>query len=104
MAVERANRTVEYGVELARNAGFSVQGRLERAATATWRAILDVAEECDAQLIVVGARGMSPVESLLNGSTSTAVVHHSHRPVLVVPPPAEAKDGTQAKDGKAASG
>ncbi len=101
MALERANRTVEYGVELARGVGFTVEGRLERSSAARWRTILDVAEDCDAQLIVVGARGMSTVESLLIGSTSTAVVHHAHRPVLVVPaPPTEARD---AKDGEDAA-
>jgi nucleotide-binding universal stress UspA family protein len=98
MALERANRTVEYGVELARNAGFDVDGRLERTATATWRAILDIADEIDAQLVVVGARGLSPLESVLIGSVSTALVHHSSRPVLVVPlPPAATRD---AKDPK----
>jgi nucleotide-binding universal stress UspA family protein len=101
IALERANRTVEYGAELARNAGFTVEGRLERTATATWRAILNVAEELDAQVIVVGERGLSTMESVLIGSVSTAVVHHSSRPVLVVPaPPATVKDAKETKDSK----
>jgi nucleotide-binding universal stress UspA family protein len=91
MAAERANRTVEYGLELARDAGFSVEGRLERAGDGTWRTILAVADTLDAQLIVAGARGLSAVQSLLLGSITTPLVHHATRPVLVVPLPPEAK-------------
>ncbi|MGD0198218.1 MAG: universal stress protein [Solirubrobacteraceae bacterium] len=85
LSTERANRTVEYGVQLARDAGFSAEGRLERATHAVWRTILDVADETDAQLIVAGARGLSTIQSLLLGSVSAALVHHSTRPMLVVP-------------------
>jgi len=88
IATERANRTVEYGAKLARASGFSAEARLERATHAVWRTILEVADDCDAQLIVVGARGLSPIQSLLLGSVSTALVHHSTRPILVVPLPA----------------
>jgi nucleotide-binding universal stress UspA family protein len=92
MALERAKRAVEYGVELAHNAGFTAEGRLERATEPVWRTILKVADETDAQLIVVGARGRSAIESLLLGSVSTALVHHSARATLIVPlTPAEAK-------------
>jgi nucleotide-binding universal stress UspA family protein len=43
-----------------------------------------VAEESGADLIVVGARGLSAVKGWLLGSVSTAVVHHAPCPVLVV--------------------
>jgi nucleotide-binding universal stress UspA family protein len=89
MAVERANRTVEYGVELARDAGFTAQARLQRGDSGVWRTILDVAEETDAQLIVAGARGLSPIKSLLLGSVTTPLVHHATRPLLIVPLPVE---------------
>jgi nucleotide-binding universal stress UspA family protein len=95
MALERANRTVEYGVELARDAGFSVEGRLERSMSAVWRAVLDVADETDAQLIVAGARGLSALQSILLGSVTTPLVHHSTRPVLVVPLAPEAKGAAE---------
>jgi nucleotide-binding universal stress UspA family protein len=52
----------------------------------TWHTILDVADEYDASLIVVGARGLSTFKSVMLGSVSHGVVQHSHRPVLVVPP------------------
>lgn len=41
------------------------------------------AEGCD--LIVIGSRGLGPVQSFLMGSTSTYVLHHSHCPMLVIP-------------------
>jgi len=85
VARDRANRIVEEGVTLARKVGFAADGRLERAIAAPWRAILEVADEVDAQLIVVGARGLPAVESVMLGAVSNAVVHHTHRPVLVIP-------------------
>ena len=48
--------------------------------------IVDVAGEWDADLIVVGARGLSAVASALLGSVSLAVVRHAPCPVLVARP------------------
>jgi nucleotide-binding universal stress UspA family protein len=42
------------------------------------------ADEHGANLIVVGARGHSVAHRPLLGSVSTRLVHHAHRPVLVV--------------------
>lgn len=39
----------------------------------------------DADLVVVGARGTSPITRLLVGSVSIEVLHHAHCPVVVVP-------------------
>lgn len=46
--------------------------------------LLDVADDVDAAMIVVGSRADRPELAL--GSTSTHVVHHADRPVVVVPP------------------
>lgn len=46
--------------------------------------LLTTAAEVDASFIVVGSRGMGREQVL--GSTSHYVVHHTERPVIVVPP------------------
>jgi nucleotide-binding universal stress UspA family protein len=47
--------------------------------------ILDSGDEVRAGFIVIGSRGLGPVENLLLGSISEGVVHHhSRRPILMV--------------------
>jgi nucleotide-binding universal stress UspA family protein len=46
--------------------------------------ILELAEELDAGLIVVGSRGIGSLRRALMGSVSDSVVRHAHCPVLVV--------------------
>jgi len=79
LAEERAGA----GSNLARQAGFEAQGRT--VGGKPWRAICDVADDIDAEPIVVGARGLSRIQSALLGSVSAAVVQHAWRSVLVVP-------------------
>ena len=78
-----ARELMQRGVELAIEAGFQAKGRLEEGRP--WRMIRQVADELGAEPIVLGARGLGRVESMLLGSVSIAVVFHSQRPVLVVP-------------------
>ena len=47
-------------------------------------AILEVAESVDADLIVVGARGLGLIGRFVRGSVSTKVAHHSPCDVLIV--------------------
>ena len=83
IADEVARDTVLQGVALATAAGFGAEGRTESGKA--WRTICDVAEEVDAQTIVMGARGLSRVGSLLLGSVSAAVAAHAPCPTLIVP-------------------
>ena len=83
IAQELAGETLERGLSLARSAGFDAQGRTVRGKP--WRVICEVADEIDAAAIVLGARGLSRVGSVLLGSVSFAVAAHAGRPVLIVP-------------------
>lgn len=80
-----AEAIAQEGCELARDLGVAADTRVEQSANSCWRTILDVADELDVDCLVVGTRGVTAVESALLGSVSNAVVHHSERPVLVVP-------------------
>jgi nucleotide-binding universal stress UspA family protein len=48
-------------------------------------ALLDAVEHEDADLVVVGSRGLGPISRLLLGSVASALAHHSPVPVAVVP-------------------
>lgn len=73
------------GAEHARAAGFPAEPRAEIGAP-TWESIVDVADEIDAAVIVLGSRGLSGAREVLLGSVSHDVAEHSGRPVLIVPP------------------
>lgn len=55
------------------------------------RAVADALAACAADdgaaVIVIGSRGQSARREMLLGSVAMAVLHHAHRPVLVVPDP-----------------
>jgi nucleotide-binding universal stress UspA family protein len=83
VAKEIAQEKVEQAVALAQMAGFSAHGQVTSGKA--WRAICDVANEIDADPIVLGARGISRVGSVLLGSVSMAVAVHARRAVLIIP-------------------
>jgi nucleotide-binding universal stress UspA family protein len=86
-AQERAND----GAERARGVGFTAEARADVAAP-TWEDIVDVADEIDAAVIVLGSRGLNGVRERFEGSVSHDVAEHAGRPVLIVPP-AKARRG-----------
>lgn len=49
-------------------------------------AIVEIADQVDADVIVVGTRGYSSVVGVLLGSVTTRLLHIAKRPVLAVPP------------------
>ena len=49
--------------------------------------ICKLAKDVDANLIVMGSRGMGTLRRTLLGSVSDYCVHHAHIPVAIVPPP-----------------
>ncbi len=84
-ACSRALEVAADGARIGDELGFGVDPRIERCAAAVWRTILDVADQIDADLIVSGTHGTTAVQTSILGSVSTGVVHHSRRPVLIVP-------------------
>ena len=50
-----------------------------------WRGVRRLARERDADVIVCGSRGLGPFSRAAVGSTSSGLLHHADRPVLVVP-------------------
>ena len=86
-----ALETAEAGARRATVAGLRARPLEVRAAGAVWSALLDAADEHDADVLVAGSRGWGEVRSLLLGSTSSGLVHHARRPILVVP----GRDGTE---------
>jgi nucleotide-binding universal stress UspA family protein len=68
------------------DAGVRHRGELREGNPVT--AVLDLAEELDADLIIVGSRGAGGFPGLLLGSTSAQIAQHAHRPVVIVPEPA----------------
>jgi nucleotide-binding universal stress UspA family protein len=50
--------------------------------------LVSVAQDNDADVLVVGSRGWGPLRRIVLGSTSNHVIHHARCPVIVVPRPA----------------
>jgi len=80
-----AGRVAGRGAEIARSSGFDAEARTELAVP-TWQGIVNVADELEAPLIVIGSRGLSGLKEAFAGSVSHQVAEHAHRPVLIVPP------------------
>jgi len=83
---EVSKRTAAEGAEQARAAGLDAEPLSVSATGRAWRNILKIARERQVPAIVLGQRGIGGAERALLGSVSTAVVHHTDRPVVIVPP------------------
>jgi nucleotide-binding universal stress UspA family protein len=81
---DRRAELLEEWCEPARTAGASIETAL--LVGDPREALLDVAHEHGADLLVVGSHGQGPVARLLVGSTATGVTQRADLPVAVVPP------------------
>ena len=95
LAFARARERTEHGTRLADRAGLHATAETWPESSA-WRAIVRAAEDLDVDVIVCGSRGRGPISRGLLGSTSLSVLHHAHRPVLIVPPGSGDLDGPTA--------
>jgi nucleotide-binding universal stress UspA family protein len=79
---EDVDATLESAAEVARSAGVEVRTYARQGDPAD--AILDVAEEQEADLIVVGNKGMTGAKRFLLGSVPNKVSHHAPCSVLII--------------------
>jgi nucleotide-binding universal stress UspA family protein len=91
-ALDRAQRdhaadVAGAGAELARGLGAHAEPLPVPDEADVVETIADIAEQRDACAIVVGSRGLGRIKARLMGSTSQGLLHHTHRPVLVVRDP-----------------
>ena len=83
---EAALEGAQAGTEIARSAGLTAEARADLGAPA-WEGVVEVADDIDAAVIVIGSRGLKGVSKLVRGSLSHELAEHAGRPVLIVPPP-----------------
>ena len=80
----RAEGLAEEGAAAASAAGLQATALGALSDGRLWATILRIAEEHDVAAVIVGSRGRSDLKSMLLGSVSSGVVHHSTRPTVVV--------------------
>jgi nucleotide-binding universal stress UspA family protein len=77
-----AERTAQEGASLAEDVGFRAKALAVEGAP-SWKLIVDLADEHEAGLIVLGSHGRSGIADVLVGSVAAAVASHSRRSVLI---------------------
>ena len=79
-----AQKVLDEQVQKVKEAGGNVKEAHLRIGERRDQAIVHLAEEIGAGLIVMGSRGLGGVRRALMGSVSASVVRHAHCPVMVV--------------------
>lgn len=84
-AVEAGEHLMAEGAALldAAGVGYSMEVVLGSPSTV----LVDMAEQLNADIVILGARGMGAIQSAMVGSVSKAVIHRCTRPVLIVREP-----------------
>ena len=88
-AFAEANAAVARGVaaegaEHAIRRGFDAKAR-SCVAPRAWQGIVEVADELEAPVVVIGSRSLSGLREFARSSVSHDVADHARRPVLIVP-------------------
>jgi nucleotide-binding universal stress UspA family protein len=80
-----ADKLVQDVLDAFQEQGVDARGEIRRVSSGdTPEQIVDVAKQSQADLIVMGSRGMTEWKSLLLGGVANKVVHHATCPVLLV--------------------
>lgn len=83
---EEVESLLDKELAVLREGGVQVVPDVRRARLdETARAILQVADEVSADVIVAGLRGPSALSAIMLGGTTYKILHATKRPVLVVP-------------------
>jgi nucleotide-binding universal stress UspA family protein len=99
---EAARATATEGAQHAAGAGLLATARDEGRDADVANTLLATAAELDADVIVMGTRGLGSVRSMVLGSVSHGVLHHADRAVLVVPSSTVAEDRRHSRGHTAA--
>jgi nucleotide-binding universal stress UspA family protein len=81
------------GVRLAEGAGLTAEPEVAAGEPQPWGPILAAAAERSVDVVVCGTRGHGAVARSVLGSTSSSLLHHAERAVLVVPEADVPRDG-----------
>jgi nucleotide-binding universal stress UspA family protein len=79
---ERAHTVLEHGQHQAAASGLEVTTQFAKIEPA--EGIVAIADEVDADYVVVGSYGERPLKSAIVGSTPTRLLHLCERPLLVI--------------------
>ena len=83
--VRDVRNLAQRGAQLARAGGLEADERVD-VAVSVWEGVVEVANDIDASVIVLGSRGLTGARELFEGSLYHDLARHAGRPVLVVPP------------------
>ncbi|HET6547260.1 MAG TPA: universal stress protein [Solirubrobacter sp.] len=84
-ARERADAAAREGIERARGAGLEAEAASAADNAPAWSALLALAREREAAVLVCGTRGRGAFARAVLGSTSSSLLHNADLPLLVVP-------------------
>jgi nucleotide-binding universal stress UspA family protein len=70
------------GASLAREAGFEAEPLVDTGEP-VWQRIVQVADERDASVVVLGSHGRSGISAMLVGSVASAVAQHTDSTVVI---------------------
>jgi nucleotide-binding universal stress UspA family protein len=70
--------------DLAQGKGVEMKTDLITNASSAAEGILNYAKQADADVIIIGTKGMTGIEKFLMGSVANKVISHAHCPVLAI--------------------